>query len=493
MQNSTSNAYSSSSSITSHGSSESESESNATTNNRPLKHAYLFWRFLDGGEINSHSTSRKELLIKYPSEIFQNARFTHETGNQDEYNFEQWKLQYLQSLNVTNENTQQHTIANNFSKNNDEILFLNFENNIHQNTPPTITPTSASIKRQLFINRNNKNEHNITIKNATAYDHSKDIELNILQQTENYIQALNALSNEIIEEQQNKNIHNLNCIEHKTTNRLKSDNNDFQTKLNLLTTLPSTKDLLKEIEKFEKNLENEAEEKRKYNSVQKSTETDIDEDENESTDDWNNSRSPSPVIIWKPSSRVQIATDLPSKLKSIYVKGSASTAINPTAQSANNMSIIEEEYSDISYLELQGIKPVQSSIDYNSYENIKNRKFIEAEQKWNSNHPQSNKSSKYSSNKINIKKKVQYGQWYIPPHKWRVKKEGEKCKQQKKGKRNAELDEKEKHLKNVLPQLFISKMYKDYIINHENTDKRNLPSYLLNIGTKDNNSNDKNE
>ena len=70
----------------------------------------------------------------------------------------------------------------------------------------------------------------------------------------------------------------------------------------IMSNIPSTEDLLKHVDTFEKS------------TMDSGTNAGL-KGENAKNEEWEGSRSPSPVIIWRPSSRVELATDIPKELK----------------------------------------------------------------------------------------------------------------------------------------------------------------------------------
>ena len=120
----------------------------------------------------------------------------------------------------------------------------------------------------------------------------------------------------------------------------------------------------------------------------------------------------------------------------------------------------------INYLDIQGVKVIKKQESNASLSKLQRPE-------WNG-HDVSEKN-----------KKITYGAWYIPSKKWKLKINGKLQNDETiKKETDPDLDKREEQLSKTIPELFISKMYKNYIINHENPIKRILPKYLNSVTIK---------
>ena len=395
------------------------------------------WKFLDG---NLTKQPSRQDLLRYPSGVLTDPQFQDE----NQHNFDVWRQDYLESLDVAGFMYDQMTTNDfgDFSK-------------------------SDSINKLLYIN-DDKNEK------------IPQTEEDILRETEEYLLSLNRISQHIsdIDHLQDSDRAKTANFISKFLEQQQNEENEYIHKRNMLSSIPSTQQLLQNIIDFEKKCENEMRYSQSTKS-NKNNQSDLDQDDDDddeddddedednndnnnnnknNNDDWDNSRSPSPVIIWRPSSRVTVAKDLPKNLKSVYA----------------------QQEKNVSYLEYQG---VNDNININ--DNINETK--ENPQNQTTDKPKSKivHKEKWNSNKRKFPAPIEYGAWYIPPNKWVVRKKGEIIEETSKDSTNPELERKATHLSETIPTLFISKMYKTYIMTHKDQNKRYLPKYLDNVEIND--------
>ena len=101
---------------------------------------------------------------------------------------------------------------------------------------------------------------------------------------------------------------------------------------------------------------------------------------------------------------------------------------------------------------------------------------------------------KWNASETQTKPRIKYGAWYIPIKKWKKKKVcndgSDRCNRdeiesssyyQKLRKQNPQLFEQQKELNEKIPQLFISKAYKQWIVNQQDPAKQIVPQYLQNV------------
>ena len=228
-----------------------------------------------------------------------------------DHQFETWKDQYMTSL---------------------QIPFESFEPN--SNRSNSIAPTNK--------------QHDEILRQATFNPDSprmkqlEQTENDIMKQTQQYIDSLNELSQTLepqsvlhraIPESVNTKTKHATFF-NKTSPIIQNNGHlsvydEYKQKHDVLSKIPSTEQLLNDMRNFEKQLENEMIPIENQNTHNKLEQTDHDDQttpgnsrgrsrqkiEPKNDNDWNDSRSPSPVIIWRPSSRVKLATDIPPQLK----------------------------------------------------------------------------------------------------------------------------------------------------------------------------------
>jgi len=379
------------------------------------------WRFVDS---NITRTPSRRDLLQYPSEVLTDPRFQDENTQ----NFRTWKQNYFESMDVTNfmynelnddspqftENQTNETYENSTN----QILFINADDDDYEHAhyplqPPSFAPDSARTKR------------------------IPQTEEEILRETEEYLISLNRIS---------KYAENIQSNQTKYVQQPQNAENEYMQKRKVFSTIPSTEQLLQNVTDFEQQCKNE----KLYSSRSRASICNTSRSVL-SDDEWNNSRSPSPVIIWRPSSRITIARDLPSNLKSVF---SPDIEQNHHAESTeNNLSCLEQDDND----------------------NDINNDVLKKEEK------KKQKKERWNSNKRNLSPKIVYGAWYIHPKKWVVKRKGKVTEYNNDNAKNPVLEKKASDLAKTIPELFISKKYKEYILNQKNPNKRNLPDYLQNV------------
>ena len=367
--------------------------------------------------------------------------------NEDVHDFEVWKQEYLESLDVAgfmynqlNDNVLSAVNSNTdlatSNANSAQILFINDEDE----AADTKSKADSKSKAPSFKPQSPRNQQLPLTEDE------------ILRQTEEYLMSLNRISQHI------SKVDHLDNVD--VADRSKSadfiakyleQQNGYVHKRNVFSTIPSTQQLLQNVADFEQHCENE---------MHLSSAKDTKEDADDAADDWNDSRSPSPVIIWRPSSRVTIAKDLPSNLHSVYIP-EEDTVADELAQF--KLDGVDPDEHNVSCLELQGVKSAYAAKDAHIDEE---RKGEEQQPEWNA-HERTHK-----------RPAIKYGAWFVPPHKWKVRTKGDVVEQTNKDAANPELERKAAHLGSVIPDLFISKMYKVYIETHKDQTKRYLPAYL---------------
>jgi hypothetical protein len=181
------------------------------------------------------------------------------------------------------------------------------------------------------------------------------------------------------------------------------------------------------------------------------------EDESDEDDD---ERPVSPIIIWRPSARVQIADDLPPELLAELLgeTGSKSATSNIAASSMTARPFVQTSSSP------KGSNSLQSggSAIMNSQKN-NGKSFLNKD----------------------------YGAWYLKPKQWNdmmtgdLQQEYEKSQNARISGSDAEIDKvietKAKELDNVLPKLFISGIYREWLEKQEEEHPESalpIPYYL---------------
>lgn len=407
--------------------------------------AHVHWRFLDG--TLTREPSRQDLL-RYPSEVLTDPQFS----NEDVHDFEVWKREYLQSLDVA---------GFMYREPQDNAKNISTANSNTELAPSALSQVpSAQI---LFIN----DDEDITTDSKAQNVSTSQLPLTeeeILRQTEEYLMSLNRISQHISKVDQLEHVPVDNADRAKSADFIakyleqqRGAQNGYIHKRNVFSTIPSTQQLLQNVIDFELHCENEAHRcsPRRTGGSRDSS------NHKEAEDDWNDSRSPSPVIIWRPSSRVTIAKDLPSNLHSVYIPEDGDD-VNVDKVIGRQFEVDGDEHN-VSCLELQGVRSAYAAKEAHIDEE---RKGEERKPEWNAH------------KRSHIRPAIKYGAWFIPPRKWKVRHKGNVIEYKNNDAVNPELEKKADHLGAIIPDLFISKMYKVYIETHKDHTKRDLPAYL---------------
>ena len=181
-------------------------------------------------------------------------------------------------------------------------------------------------------------------------------------------------------------------------------------------------------------------------------------------------RPVSPIIIWRPSARVQIADDLPPELLAELLGESSITSSNVAATSMTARPFVQQA-SKSSKSSTSSKSPRGSGTLKNGGNAILNTK-------------NNNGNGKSFLNK-------DYGAWYLKPKQWNdmmngdLQSEYEKSQNARISGSDAEIDHvietKAKELDNVLPKLFISSVYRDWLEKQEKEHPEStlpIPYYL---------------
>jgi hypothetical protein len=218
-------------------------------------------------------------------------------------------------------------------------------------------------------------------------------------------------------------------------------------------------------------------------------------------DDLDESRSPSPIIIWRPAARVKVATDVPpelledllddeeeemkttnkqkrpSNIKRSRRMSSFHASHSPKSSNGKNVTTKFSTFKEKAQSKSPRLKPDQEII---ALANGKNKMPMSTLEKIK-------RRPKYRDFKH------KYGAWYIKPDKWNAcangraekvltvkgksKSETEKMRQEM----STALDETQKKLEKKIPKLFITEQYRKYLLEHNrqtNTQALPLPHYL---------------
>jgi hypothetical protein len=182
-------------------------------------------------------------------------------------------------------------------------------------------------------------------------------------------------------------------------------------------------------------------------------------------------RSPSPVIIWRPNARVKLATDISPDLRAALLGGESSKqaqANNTTGkqQQQQQQQQKKQRLPRIAPRKKKPVRHIPSSFDYTA---------------------------------PNRQPRPQYGAWYLPTKKWRLRypKEYEGDEDDSDGdtprarikehhaKRDRELTKRQEKCDAEIPSLYISRAYKSFVRHHRsNTTK--MPKYLRNVSEFEN-------
>jgi len=219
------------------------------------------------------------------------------------------------------------------------------------------------------------------------------------------------------------------------------------------------------------------------------------------------SRSPSPVIIWKPSARVKLATDLPPELKSVflhdYCEGNDTTSPKVRAVAPGGIT-----NSGAAVTHNQGGS--QSANTSPNARSSPKKKKVEPKRTYIGLERSLDSTFNYQAKEP--KPKQTYGAWYLPPVRWRrktgkVSRNGDdgnnvtsldfssmKYTVAAKGKPNPGMIAKINEMKNEIPHLHIAQAYKSFLNknagklwSHEKLQKeggysaRRQPHYLQHV------------
>ena len=389
-----------------------------------FENAYKIWKFVEPHDLKLASESD---LDGYPSAL----ECYPEYQNEEMYEYEQWKQNYLLTMQRRTQTTSHN---NNIYR----------QNNNKRETKSA--PSRLNSLQMLHIP-------------STAKD--------ILCQTQRYIKSLNELTKTINNTDMNIKYNNnaLNYMNNNNNNKLKD------TKYLLLSKIPSTEKLLNNIIELENeltSLNNNNINDELINNDEYKNYVDILLDD---FDEWhtnNNDKLLSPNIVWKQSSRVEVATELPNELCSAYF--TIPKEINKENKNKKNIKNNYKENKNINKLKRQNVKIAKSQHTMENEKNNEKLKMIIEQPSWNYNDTKGIK-------KIN---KIKYGEWYLNPKKWKIKNINKINNEMYNNNYNID-NKKLNELKKKIPKLFISKMYKQYILNQKGSKKVNLPKYLENV------------
>ena len=386
----------------------------------PLKNVQ--WKFLNSDI--TRAPSRQDLL-RYPSQILTDPKYIDE----DAYNFKMWKEEYMHSI----DDMASHAHSNQF-----------YQSSSTSNLERSTNPTSTT--QILFIDENDEDQQQTlrSYRPPSFAPHSartRQIPLSeeeILRQTEEYLLTLNRIEHEAKLDDRSKS------ADYYKKQQLAQ--NVYLAKRDRLNHIPSTEQLLQNVTDFEQECLSGS----GLPKSRKSKTSQFDGDE------WNNSRSPSPVIIWRPSSRITIAKDLPPNLRSTYDQ-----------KQSKLHDLIEQT---VSCLELQD----DGNMDNANILTVHDQNEEREKKK-------ETKRVEWNSSKRSFPPRIVYGEWYVSPKKWKVRRKGECVEHTNKTDIDPQLEKQANDLKETIPDLFISKKYKLYILNQKDPNKRDLPDYLQNV------------
>ena len=218
-------------------------------------------------------------------------------------------------------------------------------------------------------------------------------------------------------------------------------------------------------------------------------------------DDLDESRSPSPIIIWRPAARVKVATDVPpelledllddddeedleqdgrhrpSTLASSRRMSSFHAAHSPKTDGGKNVTTKASTFKEMSKSKSPRLKPEH---EMQQLANAKNKMPMSTLEKIK-------RRPKYRDFKH------KYGAWYIKPDKWNdcangraekvltIKGKGTSETEKMRQEMSTALDETQKKLEKKIPKLFITEQYRRYLLDQNkqsHTQALPLPHYL---------------
>ena len=208
------------------------------------------------------------------------------------------------------------------------------------------------------------------------------------------------------------------------------------------------------------------------------------------------SRSPSPIIIWRPAARVKVATDVPPELLEDLLEDDDSEDEVPQAAKRNSFikkPIPQQEAAKKAVLKKSKRLSTFTS-SHKTKENPKRPKPVKKKTDGTRRpdvHRPLTDAEKRKKKGIDLKRN--YGAWYIKPELWKDCAEGkgekvlktreattsetEKMRQEM----TKELDNNAKELEKKIPKLFITDQYRKYLMaqnKHAHSEALPLPHYL---------------
>ena len=192
--------------------------------------------------------------------------------------------------------------------------------------------------------------------------------------------------------------------------------------------------------------------------MQNITDTEYSRDSGGSSPDEDPHRPPSPIIIWRPSARVQIATDLPPELVAELLDGE-------NVSGAGAAGKADGERHD--FMQKGDLSSAGAAIAMKGHS-----------------------SKMWRMKKKKKKRPRRYGAWYVKPSQWNDMMSGKlevtSSQHEQKGFSvdsdiDRVIDGKVKEMKAVIPKLFIAKSYRAWLMKQNKTkpsDALPLPSYL---------------